>query len=167
MFHNVLLGIDGSASAAQALDRAIEIARASRGRIGLLSAVAEPSAWIALAPFALSVSRAGLRADLEAEAQRHIDEAERAVPLDVPVTKLLTRGRAADALLTQALDGPWDLIVVGAGGPLGRRAGGRLIRKSPVPVLVVQAGPGLIAAPAATRRLAGARLPSRARLHAR
>lgn len=146
MFRNVLLGTDGSASAAQALDRVIEIARESRGRIGLLAVAAEPSACVALAPFALAVSCAGLRAQLEAEAQRHIDEAERAVPADVPVTKLLARGRPADALLAQALDGPWDLIVVGDGWPLRRRAGARLLRTSPVPVLVVRGGTDGIAA---------------------
>lgn len=159
MFLNVLLGIDGSASAAQALDRAIEIARASRGRIGLLAVAAEPSAWIAMAPFALAISRTRLRAELEAEALRQVDEAERAVPADVPVTKLLAHGRAADALLTYALDGPWDLIVVGDRWPLRR------LRKSPVPVLVVRSGSEVLAAPAEALGFAGAQLPPHAPLH--
>lgn len=162
MFHNVLMGVDGSASAAQALDRAIEIARASRGRLGLLAVAGEPSPCVALAPFALAVSRSMLRADLEAEALRQLDAAERAVPPDVPVTKLLARGRPADALLTQALDGPWDLIVVGDGG-----APRRLLRRSPVAVLVVQAESNPVAEPAEALRFARGPVSRRARLHAR
>lgn len=154
MFRNVLLGTDGSASAAQALDRAVEIASASRGRIGILAVAGEPSACMALAPFALAICCDRLRAELEAEAQRHIDDAERAVPADVPVTKLLAHGRPADALLTRALEGPWDLIVVGESWPLRRRAGARLLRTSPVPVLVVRGGSEAITAPAEARQRA-------------
>jgi nucleotide-binding universal stress UspA family protein len=154
VFHNVLLGIDGSASAAKALDRAIEIARASHGRLGLLSVAAEPSPFVAMAPFSPPISRAGLRAELEAEALRRLEEAEHAVPHDVPVTKLLAHGRTDDALLAQARDGPWDLIVVGERGRLGR------LRKSPAPVLVVGSGAESIAAPAQARRFMRARRPS-------
>jgi nucleotide-binding universal stress UspA family protein len=159
LFRNVLLGIDGSAEATDALSRAIGIARASGGRLGLLSVAATPSAWIALPPFALPVSRAQLAAELEAYAERQLCQAERAVPADVPVTKLMARGSVARALLAQVREGPWDLIVVGHScctrrWPLRRAAGARLLRESPVPVLVVRSGEEaeLFHAPAAQAR---------------
>lgn len=171
MFRNVLLGIDGSPSATQALGRAIEIAQASGGRIGLLGVVPAPGAWIAMTPFALPISTTQLAADLEADAQRHVDEAERAVPADVPVTKLLARGSVAEALLTQALDGPWDLIVVGHRAsadrwPLRRGVGARLLRKSPVPVLVVRGASERAPAPVELM-YPGAQLAPPARLRVR
>lgn len=145
MFRNLLVGIDGSLSARQALTRAIEIARASHGRLGLLSVAAGPARGISLAlpPFALPAWRPQLAAQLETDAQRHLDTAERTVPADVPVTKLLGRASMADALLEHARQGPWDLIVVGHRScadrwPLPRGVGTRLLRASPVPVLVVR-----------------------------
>ncbi len=145
MFRNLLVGIDGSASATQALAQAIDMARASRGRLGLVSVAARPSrgSRIALPPFALPISPPQLAAQLQADAQRHLDKAEPTVPADVPVTKLLSRGSVADALLEHTRDGPWDLIVLGQRscadlGPLRRGVGMRLLRASPVPVLVVR-----------------------------
>jgi nucleotide-binding universal stress UspA family protein len=144
MFRNVLVGVDGSASATHALAEAIEIARASGGRLGLLSVAASPSRGIALAlpPSVSPVSQAQLSAQLQAKAQRNLDEAERSVPADMPVTKLLSHGSVVRALLTRTHDGPWDLIVVGHRRaadrwPLRQSVGTRLLRASPVPVLVV------------------------------
>lgn len=143
MFRNVLVGIDGSESAQWALRHAIDIVGSCGGRIGLVSVVPEPSLWIALPPFALPLSQARLAEELEGEAKRHLDEAEHAVPTDVPVTKLLARGNASEVLVTHALDGPWDLIVVGHRRsldrwPIARRVGAQLLRSSPVPVLIVR-----------------------------
>ena len=161
MFRNVLVGVDGSASAAQALGEAIDIARASGGRIGLLGVAGTPSPWIALTPFALPVSRSDVAAQLDAETQRHVDEAERCVPADVPVTKLLAHGSAAKALLAQVDGGRWDLVVVGHRTdrdrrPLRRGVGDWLLRRSPVPVLVIRSAP---AAPAIHDERAYERLP--------
>lgn len=165
VFRNVLVGVDGSPAAERALDRAIDVARASGGRIGLLAAVPAPSAWISIAPFALPVSRTRLTSELEAEAKRHVDEAERRVPADVPVTKLVAHGGAAEALITHALDGPWDLVVLGHRSssdrlPVGRRVGARLLRSSPVPVLVVRE-----VAEATTAPAQAARAPERSSRH--
>jgi nucleotide-binding universal stress UspA family protein len=137
VFRNVLMGVDGSAGAMEALARAVELAQASHGRRGLLAAIATPSPWLSMPPFAHPVSRAQFAAELEAEAQRHVERAEQTVPADVPVTKLLARGRLADALLHEARHGAWGLIVV------GHRVSARLLRRSLVPVLVVHASDAL------------------------
>jgi nucleotide-binding universal stress UspA family protein len=146
VFRNVLVGVDGSPSAEQALDEAIDIARASAGRIGLLGVARTPSHWIALTPLALPVSRSELAAELDAEACRHVDEAERIVPADVPVTKLMAHGDPGQALLSHARAGRWDLVVVGHRMSRDRRrlrrgVGDWLLRRSPVPVLVIRSEP--------------------------
>lgn len=144
MFRNPLVNVDGSTGSRAALSQAIEIARASHGRIGLLAALPRLSAWISCPPFAPAISRRQMEKDLEEAARRSIDEAERAVPADIPVTKLVMRAKPADALLTQVRTGPWDVVIVGdrlEGCPFPVPYGiTRLLRGSPVPVLVVSEG---------------------------
>jgi nucleotide-binding universal stress UspA family protein len=135
VFRNILVGIDGTAGSEEALRQAIDLANATRGRLGLLSVAPRVCAWYASAPFGPPFPREQLDADLVAEAKRHLEAAAEQVPSDVPVTKLFARGRPADALVTQALGGCWDLIVVGHRP--GWRAHARLVRSSPVPVLIV------------------------------
>jgi nucleotide-binding universal stress UspA family protein len=146
MFRNVLVGVDGSPSAARALEQAIDLARASGGRLGLLGVAPLPSPWVSVTPFAMPVSSTVFAAQLDAEAQRNVDEAERTVPADVPVTKLLAHGSAAKALLAHAETGPWDLVMVGHRPSsdhrlLRRGVGDWLLHRSPVPVLVVRSAP--------------------------
>ena len=144
MFRNPLVNVDGSAESQAALVQAIDIARVSHGRIGLLAPLPPLSAWISCPPFAPAISRRQMEKELEAAAQRSVDEAERAVPGDIPVTKLVVRAKPVAALLTVARRGPWDVVVVGdrfAACPFRERYGvARLLRASPVPVLVVSGG---------------------------
>jgi nucleotide-binding universal stress UspA family protein len=144
VFRNLLVVIDGSASATDALAPAIEMARVSGARLGLLSVAATPARGIPLAlpPFALPASQPRLAVQLEADAQRRLDEAERRVPAEVPVTKLLSHGSVADALLEAVRSGPWDLVVIGHRRRAGRwprpdDVGAHLLRAASVPVLVV------------------------------
>jgi nucleotide-binding universal stress UspA family protein len=166
MFRNLLVGVDGSERSDAALRRAIELARAAHGRIGLLSAVAQPTIWLNISPLSATVSRPALVEELEQEALRDLQDADRLVPADVPVTKLLARGDAAAALRAQAHAGPWDVVVVGGGPPARRRLGRRgvgasLLRSSPVPVLVVRAEPAVAPiAPEAVRTALADALPA-------
>jgi nucleotide-binding universal stress UspA family protein len=142
VFRNILVGVDRSAGADRALRHAIDLAEANRGRLGLLCVAPRLVIWASIAPFGLPVSRTQMDAELVAEACRDLDRAEHAVPADVPVTKLLARGRPVEAFVTNVLGGCWDLIVIGdrrwsLSWPAGRHFGERLIRSSPVPVLVV------------------------------
>jgi nucleotide-binding universal stress UspA family protein len=166
MFRNLLVGVDGSEGSDAALRRAIEMARAAHGRIGLLSAAAQPTIWLNISPLSVSVSRPALIEELEQEALRQLQDADRLVPADVPVTKLLARGDAAAALRAQAHAGPWDVVVVGREPSAHRRPGRRsvaasLLRSSPVPVLVVRAEREVAAtAPEAARTAVGEALPA-------
>jgi nucleotide-binding universal stress UspA family protein len=142
MFHRILVGVDDSSGSAKALERAIELVQAGHGRLGLLSSAPAPPPLPAAGPVVLPVSRRQLEQQSLDWAQRNLDAAVRAVPQEVPVTKLLTRGAPGAALLREARSGRWDLVVVGQGHrrprlPLVERVGDRLNRRSPTPVLVV------------------------------
>lgn len=141
MFHRILVGVDDSNASREALERAIELVEAGHGRLGLLSSA--PKAVVPVAgTAAVPVSFERLDRELVEWAQRNVDAAERLVPKDVPVTKIVARGSPAAALLREARSGRWDLIVVGQAHrrprlPLLERIGDRLNRRSPTPVLVV------------------------------
>jgi nucleotide-binding universal stress UspA family protein len=101
---------------------------------------------VAVTPFAIAICGTYLAGQLEAEALRHVDEAERTVPADVPVTKLMAHGNAAKALLALADTGRWDLVMVGHRPardrwPFRHGTGDALLHRSPVPVLVVRSAP--------------------------
>jgi nucleotide-binding universal stress UspA family protein len=153
MFHRVLVGIDDSTAARAALERAIDLVEAGHGRIGLLSSAPQPPPLPAMGTMMPPVTRQQLDDDLVKWAEGNLQEAERAVPEDIPVTKIVARGNPSRALLREARSGNWDLLVV---GQAHRRhlwpflaAGERLNRRSPTPVLVVHEEPA--ASPRARR----------------
>jgi nucleotide-binding universal stress UspA family protein len=140
MFHRILVGVDGSMLAREALARAVELAEAGHGRLGLLSSAPCAPALASAGPVALPVSRDRLEQDLLRWAERNVEEAARLVPEHIPITKLVARGRPGAALLREARTGCWDLVVVGQSRRRRRllsSVGERLNRRSGVPVLVV------------------------------
>jgi nucleotide-binding universal stress UspA family protein len=148
VFHRILVGVDDSPAAWLALERAIELAEEGHGRIGLLTSAPEPANVIWAGPIAVPQSRAGMCAQLDNWACKCIEAAMEAVPDDVPITKLVSHGDPAKALLQEAERGDWDLVVVGQAKrrrrlPFQRPVGERL-RDVSIPVLVVHddAGPG-------------------------
>jgi nucleotide-binding universal stress UspA family protein len=145
MFHRILVGVDDSTAARIALERAIDLVEAGHGRIGLLSSAPQPPPLPAMGTMMPPISRQQLDDDLVTWAERNLEEAARAVPEDVPITKIVARGKPSRALLREARSGNWDLLVV---GQAHRRhlwpflaAGERLNRRSPTPVLVVHEEP--------------------------
>ena len=145
MFHRILVGIDDSPAARAALERAIELIEAAHGRLGLLSSAPNPPALASTGPVVLPVSRSELEGDLLEWAEHNVEEAARLVPAEIPVTKLVKRGRAGRALLEEARTGCWDLVIVGQAHrslrPRFARVGEWLNRRSPTPVLVVHEEP--------------------------
>jgi nucleotide-binding universal stress UspA family protein len=140
MFHRILVGVDDSKAAREALARAIELVEAGHGRLGLLSSAPAAPPVTSAGPLVLPVSRDRLEKDLVTWAERNVEEAARLVPEDIPITKLVTRGRPGAALLREARTGRWDLVVVGQSHRRRRlldSVGERLNRRSGVPVLVV------------------------------
>jgi nucleotide-binding universal stress UspA family protein len=146
MFHHILVGVDDSSACRKALARAIELAQAGHGRLGLLASAPTPAPIASIGPSIAPVSSRELAQQSLDWAQRNLDAATELVPGDLPVTKLIARGAAGRALLRQARTGCWDLIVVGQTHrrprlPLLERVGDRLNRRSPIPVLVVHQEP--------------------------
>jgi nucleotide-binding universal stress UspA family protein len=158
VFHRILVGVDDSAAASRALQRAIELAAEGHGRIGLLGSAPEPSPMIAASPIVPPASRSQLREETERWAQRCVEAATEMVPAEIPVTKLVTHGSPARALRREAERGVWDLIVVGQTWRRFRlfRPVGTRLRNSSTPVLVVHDDP-----PAGRERAAGSRRTSR------
>jgi nucleotide-binding universal stress UspA family protein len=154
VFHRILVGVDDSPAARLALERAIELAEEGHGRIGLLVSAPEPSGVIWASPVVVPQSRDGMCKQLENWACKVIEEATRVVPPEIPVTKLVTHGDPAAALLREAESGHWDLVVVGQAARPARvclkRPVGERLRDVGTPVLVVHEKPEPVARPAAT-----------------
>jgi nucleotide-binding universal stress UspA family protein len=142
MFRSILVAVDGSRAANRALEYAIDLARGHGARLTLISVAVQPR-WIIAGPYAVLVPRAD---DLEREAVHVVERAEALVPEGIPVSSVVRRGVAAEAILQRVEAGEHDLVVMGSRG-LGR-AGSLLLgsvsravlARSPVPVLIVREG---------------------------
>jgi nucleotide-binding universal stress UspA family protein len=164
MFRNILVSVDSSAHAQRALDEAIDIARAGKGRITILTAVPRPPIWAAgtVATSAAAVSAL----DLEREAIQVMRCAVERVPDDVPVTTVISRRTIRTALMNALQSGDHDLLVMGS---RGRRAlaasllgsvSHYALNHSPIPVLIVHADPEQAQAAPAARDLASRERPA-------
>lgn len=141
MFRSILVAIDGSPAAAAALEHAIDLARDEGARLTLVTVV-PAHRWLLPSPYIAPVPT---EEELERQAQQIVDDAERLVPDDVPVSTVVRRGPVLDAILGRIECAEHDLVVVGSRGrgPAGSLLLGSLslalARHSPVPVLVVRA----------------------------
>ncbi|MCU1676570.1 MAG: universal stress protein, partial [Frankiales bacterium] len=107
MFHNILVAIDGSPHADQALTHAIDLAECEHSRLTLMTAVAQPPATY----FMAGDPTGTLIEDALAEAEAILRRARDHVPDDVPVTTLLTNDPIRVALIRQIRQGHHDLVV--------------------------------------------------------
>jgi nucleotide-binding universal stress UspA family protein len=128
---SILVALDPGGPVSGLLEQAIGLAVRDRARLTLLSVVPEPPATLWLAPLLVEDPR---RAN-EADCQRLLCTAVRAVPVTVPVTTVLGRGRRSDALLRELRRGGHDLLLVSGGR--AARIVRSLNRRSAVPVLVL------------------------------
>ena len=141
VFHNILLSLDGSPHATQALTEAIDIALAGRSRLTLLTSVRQCPAW-AYSPVSAAAAER-LSVDFETEAKQIMCDAVARVPQEVPVTKILTHKPVRQALLERVKSGEYDLLVMGSRGRGGVKASllGSVshyaLNHSPIPVLIV------------------------------
>jgi nucleotide-binding universal stress UspA family protein len=143
MFRDVLVLVDATPDAREALSQAIDLAQRERSRLTLITVERRLPACAYLgvaAALPLVIPAAA------AEARGLICEALSQVPADVPVTTVISTPPVRQALLIEIKRGNHDLVVMGArpGGRL-RSAFGTLghylVRRSPAPVLVVHAAP--------------------------
>jgi nucleotide-binding universal stress UspA family protein len=145
MFHNILVAIDGSPDADEALKQAIDLAQSEHARLTLFSSLATP-------PAAAYIGTGGgiaatIAADAEAETQAILRTAVDAVPDRVSVSTVLSSAPVRPALICQIKDGAHDLVVMGSRGPGALRSvllgsvSHYVLHHSPVPVLIVHADP--------------------------
>jgi nucleotide-binding universal stress UspA family protein len=142
MFHNILVAVDGSSHADQALTHAIDLAESEHTALTLITGVTEVP--VASAVWAPEVT-AKLTADARAHAELILQQARDRVPDDLPVTTLLTDEPIQTAIIRQIDHGHHDLVVVGSRGrgtvrsTLLGSVSHYVLHHSPVPVLIVHA----------------------------
>jgi nucleotide-binding universal stress UspA family protein len=141
VFHSILVAVDGSRPAARALDQAVELARSEGARLTLITVVEPPCLRGAAGPFIVPIVT---EAQLAREAERVLARAEALVPDGIPVTTVIRRGPADEAILDRIEAAEHDLVVMGSHGRglLGSLLLGStskdVVARSPVPVLVVR-----------------------------
>jgi nucleotide-binding universal stress UspA family protein len=142
MFHNILVAIDGSPHADQALTHAIDLAESEHARLTLMTAVAQvPGTAYLAAPEV----QARLVDAAQAEAQDILRRACERVPEDLSVVTILTEGPIRTGAIRQIEAGHHDLIVMGSRGrgtirsTLLGSVSHYVLHHSPVPVLIVHA----------------------------
>jgi nucleotide-binding universal stress UspA family protein len=152
MFHSILVAVDGSTHADQALTQAIDLAESEHTRLTLITAIADLSG---VAYLMAGEATGRLIGETRAEAEEILRRARERVPDDLPVTTLLTDKPIRLALIRQIKDGCHDLVVMGSRGRGAVRAtllgsvSHYVLHHSPVPVLIVhaeQSAPELVGA---------------------
>ena len=142
MFLNILVAVDGSEHAAQALRTAAQLASEEHARLTVMTAVPPTHALAQItAAGAALVEVADLMGDAGREIRRQVDD----LPDDISVTTLVVSGHAAEKILDRLREGQHDLLVMGTRG-LGRVGSALLgsvsqavLHEAEVPVLVVRA----------------------------
>ncbi len=114
MFHNIIVCVDGSVHAERALDEAIDLAEAGRGRLTILTAIPRPPSW-ACSPAGLAAVEP-LTEGLVQEYKQVLSAAAERVPHSVPLTKILSQEPIRDALMHRLGTGEYDLVVMGSRG---------------------------------------------------
>jgi nucleotide-binding universal stress UspA family protein len=141
MFHDILVAIDGSGDASQALEQAIDLAECEHARLTLFSAVVSPPAVAYAGVSGEAVEY--LWRDAQDETETLLRTAAQGVPEDLAVSTVLSTAQARPALLAQVRDGHHDLVVMGSRGRGAFRSAllgsvsHFVLHHSPVPVLIV------------------------------
>jgi nucleotide-binding universal stress UspA family protein len=97
-FHRLLVAIDGSKSSELALAAAVTVARRDNAALTLISV--DPD----------------VVAEADSAAERALRDAADRVPQDIPVTRVVRRGKAGPAIIAAAAEEPYDAILMGARG---------------------------------------------------
>lgn len=145
-FKNILVPTDLSETSLRAVRRSIEMAHASGGTITLMHVGILPHVYSTDMGFAQPVGPLFVQASEQAaREQRHMLErmARQEIPESIGHRILVREGYPPQEILDQIASGGHDLVVMGTHGRTGlKRAllgsvAERVIRESPVPVLVV------------------------------
>jgi nucleotide-binding universal stress UspA family protein len=140
MFHDILVAVDGSPDAEQALTEAIDLAESEHAHLTLITAVTQLPAT---AYVAAGEKVGQLLEDAHAEAEEILRRARERVPDELRVTDLLSERPVRVALIDQIADGHHDLVVMGSRGRGAVRAAllgsvsHHVLHHSTIPVLIV------------------------------
>ena len=143
MFRNILVCVDGSPEADEALAQAIDLADCQHSRLTILTAVERPPAWVSTPLTAASVQP--MAAQLQQEARQALCRAVDRVPDCIPVTKILSEEPFRDALTAELDRCEYDLLAIGTrrrsalATSLRGSASAYALRHCHLPVLIVRA----------------------------
>jgi nucleotide-binding universal stress UspA family protein len=141
MFHNILVPIDGSEHADQALADAIDLADREHARLTLFTAVVQPPAAAFFGASGDAV--ADLFQQAQGRAEAILRRARDRVPDHLSVTTVLSTDPVEPSLIRQIKTGDHDLVVMGSRGRGAVRSAllgsvsHYVLHHSPVPVLIV------------------------------
>jgi nucleotide-binding universal stress UspA family protein len=140
MYASIVVGTDGSPTAETALEKALELAKASGACVHVVSAYEPARARVSGGAPASESFEVGSDYKADVALQRALD---RSGAHGVKVEQHAPKGSAADALLATAKEHDADLIVIGSVGMQGpRRVLGSVPNKvshnAPCDVLIVQ-----------------------------
>lgn len=144
MFRNILVAIDGSPDAQQALVQAVDLANREHARLTILSSVPTPPT-IAYSSVGAAEVLAKSVQDGEREAAELLMQALENVPESVSVSTIASTKPARMAILSQIKEGNHDLVVMGSRGRGAVRSvllgsvSHDVLHHSSVPVLIVHA----------------------------
>ncbi len=142
MFRDILVAVDGSPDAEEALTDAIDLAESEHTRLTLITAVPQIPATGLLIPGAVTDDEV---ADARSWAEAILRRARDQVPDDVPVRTVITDQPIRPALIRQIKAGHHDLVVMGSRGRGAVRSAllgsdsHYVLNHSPVPVLIIHA----------------------------
>lgn len=147
MYRKILVPVDGSPTSARGLKEAIRLAKGDRARLRLVHVLDETpmlgmmEEGVDLRPFLQNLEKRGR--EILARTKGLAEKS--GVPADTVLAESAA-GPAADAILREAKKWRADLIVMGTHGRRGLRhvvlgsEAERVLRLSPVPVLLVRSG---------------------------
>ncbi len=143
MFHNILVAVDGSPDAEQALTQAIDLAESEHTRLTLITGVQRLPSIAYAGPNGLPLAE--INADARSWAEAVLRRARDRVPDDLPVATILTDRPIGTALIDQIKGGRYDLVAMGSRGRGAIRAtllgsvSHYILNHSPIAVLIVHA----------------------------
>src|SRR5579863_3190763 len=142
MFKSIVVGVDRSEHAKEALIQAVDIARTQQADLTAVIAYSTVMSWGPVSPLPQSAVDEWV-AGIEADATAIADETRAAIPTGVKSKVVVVDGDPAQVILDEVETGKHDLIVVGSRGRgdaasllLGSVSHG-VLHHSRVPVLIV------------------------------
>ncbi len=112
MYRNILVAVDGSPTAARALQHAGQLAQALDARLTVMSVVPSVPGYA----YAAGVDVAALEREAERQVDKGLQSALASLPGDIAVTSFLRHGDAEHEIVNALEEGGHDLIVLGSRG---------------------------------------------------